>query len=255
MKLVQIGNVKIGEGQPKIIVPMVGKTDKELLDEAESIVGLQPDIVEWRVDKYEGVEQIDAVISLLETLKKVLIDIPILFTFRTIKEGGDCKINHSFYWTLLEAIAKTGQIELIDVELFYDKKDKIKEFIEKAQRHNTKVVISNHDFTKTPSNEELSFRLYQMEKLGADILKIAVMPQSSRDVLNLMHITLSARENGVQQPMITMAMGQLGMISRFSGELFGSAATFAAGKQASAPGQVDIHSLRKGLSLLRCQTE
>ncbi|AIF44117.1 type I 3-dehydroquinate dehydratase [Virgibacillus sp. SK37] len=251
MKIVEIGNVKLGDGQPKIIVPLVGKTNKELLDEAESIVKLQPDIVEWRVDKYEEVKQIQAVTTLLDRLKKVLIDIPILFTFRTVKEGGDCKISHSYYWTLLEAIVNTGQVELMDVELFYDQKAKIKEFIEKAQGVDMKVVISNHDFTKTPTNEELAFRLYQMEKLGADVLKIAVMPITSRDVLNLMHSTLSAKENGVQQPMITMAMGQLGIISRLSGELFGSTATFAAGKKTSAPGQIGIESVRSSLKLLK----
>ena len=54
------------------------------------------------------------------------------------------------------------------------------------------------------------------------------------------------------QLLITMSMGKLGMVSRISGELFGSCVTFAAGKKASAPGQIAMDDLKNILQILSC---
>lgn len=53
---------------------------------------------------------------------------------------------------------------------------------------------------------------------GADIVKLAVMPQNYKDVLNLLDVTAQFREENPDTPVITMSMGSLGGISRISGE-------------------------------------
>lgn len=89
MKTVTIDQVTIGEGVPKIIVPIVGKTKEELLSEAETIQTLDCDLVEWRIDFFENVQDPQAVATLSHNLKTVL-EKPLLITFRTKKEGGVC---------------------------------------------------------------------------------------------------------------------------------------------------------------------
>ena len=90
-----------------------------------------------------------------------------------------------------------------------------------------------------------------MEHLGADIGKIAVMPHNERDVLRLMELTRRAGAF-VSMPLITMSMGQLGMISRLSGNLTGSVMTFGAltSEKASAPGQITVKELKSIIKLL-----
>ena len=111
-----------------------------------------------------------------------------------------------------------------------------------ARRQGIGVVLSKHDFAKTPPAEEIAATLLHMKELGADLPKYAVMPHTPEDVLALLDATLRAsRKVG---PVITMSMGELGKLSRVSGGVFGSCVTFGAGQNASAPGQLDAEDLR-----------
>ena len=110
--------------------------------------------------------------------------------------------------------------------------------------------MSNHDFFKTPSKEEIISRLCAMQEKGADIPKIAVMPQSKKDVLTLLSATNEMVEEHADRPIITMSMAGTGLISRLCGEVFGSALTFGAAKKASAPGQAAVNDLNNMLQFL-----
>ena len=90
-----------------------------------------------------------------------------------------------------------------------------------------------------------------MQGLGADIVKVAVMPQNTRDVLTLLEATEVMVREHASIPVVTMSMGPRGVISRVTGALFGSAMTFAMVGQASAPGQMEIEDLRKAMKMLR----
>ena len=111
------------------------------------------------------------------------------------------------------------------------------------------LVGSSHDFQKTPERTEIVRRLTLMERLGADVCKIAVMPKTRADVLTLMQAALEADES-LCAPLIAISMGPLGAITRVGGELFGSCLTFGAVGQTSAPGQMDARALRGALTLL-----
>ena len=110
--------------------------------------------------------------------------------------------------------------------------------------------MSNHDFEKTPSFDEITGRLIGMKQLGADVAKLACMPNSAKDVLTLLSATEAVKAQYPDEPIITMSMGKLGVISRISGELFGSALTFGSAKKASAPGQLEVTALRQILQAL-----
>lgn len=126
-----------------------------------------------------------------------------------------------------------------------------RELIEELHRAGVKVIGSNHDFNKTPNQDEMIKRLKEIRELGADIPKIAVMPNSPGDVLTLLSATLKVAESGMDCPIITMSMGKDGMVSRISGGTFGSALTFGTVGKASAPGQIPVKELREMLEILK----
>ena len=87
-KTVKLRNIVIGEGMPKICVPIVGASREEILDEARAVIELPADIVEWRIDHYEDVFDRGRFAETLGELRAVLGDMPLLVTFRSLAEGG-----------------------------------------------------------------------------------------------------------------------------------------------------------------------
>ena len=237
-KYVEVRGVKIGEGVPKICVPIVGKTKEEILAAARSFEDVALDVVEWRVDWFEGVFDFAQVEDVLKDLRSALGETPILFTFRTSKEGGEKAIEADAYAELNKKAAATGLVDLV------------KDIIEGAHAYGVKVVASNHDFDTTPDKDDIVGRLVKMQELGADIPKIAVMPQCKKDVLTLLEATREMAEEHADRPIITMSMAGTGLISRLCGEVFGSALTFGAVGKASAPGQMNASDLREILTLI-----
>ena len=146
------------------------------------------------------------------------------------------------YIELNKAAAATGMADLIDVELFTGDAI-VHDLISFIHANHAKAVVSNHDFGKTPSQSDIIYRLRRMQDMGADIPKIAVMPQSRRDVITLLAATEEMASDYADRPIITMSMSGLGSISRFSCEVFGSCMTFGSGAMASAPGQIEAEEL------------
>jgi len=249
MNTVHVRDIVIGEGRPKICVPIVGKTRMEILAEASRFSAMPVDLVEWRVDWYTDVFSTDKVIETAKRLRETLGNIPVLFTFRTSKEGGEKAISPEEYKNLNIALAQSGYVDLVDVEAFTGN-EIVKEIIENAHSFGVKVIASNHDFSKTPEKDEIVNRLRKMQKLGADIPKIAVMPTCRQDVLTLLTATLEMTENYADRPIITMSMAGTGVVSRLTGESFGSALTFGAASQASAPGQIGVEKLCQVLDII-----
>lgn len=248
MNPVKIRNVQIGVGIPKICVPIVGVTEEEILTAAKEILTVPADIVEWRVDWYESALEIEQVLVVAEKVRRVLGDLPLLFTFRTKAEGGEKEITFEDYKELLLQVAKSNTVDMIDVEVFMN--HNIADLIVALKNEQVKVVGSNHDFEKTPEKQELIRRLCHMQVVGADIPKIAVMPQNSADVLTLLAATEEMNTKYADRPIVTMSMAGLGAVSRISGEIFGSAITFGTVKKASAPGQIEVHKLKEILEIL-----
>lgn len=249
MNTLMIRNVKIGEGAPKVIIPLVGKTEEELLQEAMLVKSTGPDIVEWRVDFFEKVDKLSVVETIARKLRNTLEDIPLIFTFRSAKEGGTKELSEDYYRQLNLTAIKSGSLDLVDVELF-STKETIEMLLPASKEHGVFVIMSNHEFSFTPAKDVIIDRLLQMQKHGADILKMAVMPQSVEDVLTLLDATNTMKEQYGEKPVVTMAMGGLGLITRLAGEVFGSVLTFASGKEASAPGQIPAAELRMALEIL-----
>ncbi|WVD67067.1 type I 3-dehydroquinate dehydratase [Orbus sturtevantii] len=247
--MITVKGLDIGVGTPKIIVPVISKTEQELIDEVSLLKNIDFDILEWRVDHFQEVNDIDKVKLAASKVSQIIGHKPILFTFRTANEGGVYPASIEFYLNLNQQMITSGFIDFVDIEVFTGD-DYVRDIITHAHQNNVLVIASNHDFDKTPNKNEIIYRLRKMQNLGADIIKIAVMPRSADDVLTLLSATTEMKEKYTKKPLITMSMAGMGTVSRVSGEIFGSDLTFGTVKHASAPGQLDVKELRYILNIL-----
>lgn len=247
MKTIKVKDLIIGQGTPKIAVAITGDSEKEITKQIEDIDKKKVDIIEWRVDFFDDSLNRDKVMSILKTLRDKLKNIPIIFTFRTKNEGGQKEITLEDYISLNRDVAKSKLVDLIDIQVFIDE-EKANELIKTIHDEGIFVIGSNHNFTKTPDEDEMINILRKIENTKADILKLAVMSKSPEDVLSLLNTTNDMRRY-TDTPIVTMSMGEMGTISRISGEIFGSSITFGALEETSAPGQIDVDKLYEFLNL------
>ena len=249
MSCIPVRGCHIGEGRPKVIVPIVEHTEAAILEKAAEFSTLRADCVEWRVDLFECANALGAIARCAAKLRVALKDKLLLITFRTKAEGGSVSLTHEEYLRYVRTVLDTDCADLIDIEFFTAGAD-LAGLVEDAHTAGAKVVCSSHDFRKTPSQAELVSRMVQMQQAGADLPKLAVMPQSRTDVLTLLAATAEMADQHPETPVITMSMGALGAVSRLAGEAFGSAMTFANPGQASAPGQVPLDVVNEVLDAL-----
>lgn len=245
-----IRNITLGSGMPKICVPIVEISEEEILESAARIKNSSADFVEWRCDYFEGIHDRDRTERLMEELRAVLDDMPLIFTYRTKAEGGVAteEISATEYAAINLHAAGTGLVDVVDMELRMGKA-----LAEKLQRvageTGCKILMSSHDFAGTPSSKEIKRRYETMEAWGADVLKLAVMPYTMEDVLTLLTVCREV-SNASAHPVVAISMGSLGLESRILGEAFGSSMTFGCLNKNSAPGQMDVDALAQVLQAI-----
>ena len=244
---VKVKDVVIGEGKPKVCLPIVGRTFEEVVEQASSFKDVDFDVVELRIDFFEDLLDVNTLMRLLKEVRS-LISQPILFTYRSTREGGEIELSDEDYEYLCQIAITSSYIDMIDVELLYGD-DIVMDIVDMAHGYDVKVVMSNHDFKSTPDDETIISRIEKMVSLEADLCKVAYMPESKDDVIRLLNLTYNMSSK-IASPLITMSMGDLGILSRVSGSLFGCALTFGCKGKASAPGQINVDDLNKILEVL-----
>ncbi len=234
----------------KTIVPITAQTKEQALAQAQVIANTaDADLAEFRIDLLSFASDTKQVIALGHELKKILGNKPMIATIRTKNEGGQLEISDADYGKTYQAYLKNPFMDWLDVEMFRDQKV-VSEIVQKAHQKKVLVVMSNHDFQKTPSQDEIEKRLLKQDQMGADVLKIAVMPKSKQDVFTLMNATLKVNQQ-TTKPLLTMSMGQLGTISRVATANMGGSYSFGMIGQASAPGQIDVTKLKQILQTVQ----
>ena len=244
-----VRGVAIGGPKPLICLPLMAESREDLHRQAEELMALGPDLLEWRADAYSNVTAVEDVLAVLGELRQAIGHTPLIFTCRIDREGGARQIPQELRRTLITAAIASGEIDLVDIELCNE--EAFITVVRKSCRsHNCKLILSHHNFQETPEEAFIVGKLLEAQAAGADIAKLAVMPKNYADVLILLAATNRARSGVVTVPLVTMSMGLEGRISRMAGSLFGSDITFASGGRASAPGQMQIDDLRTGMALL-----
>lgn len=238
-------------GGPDLLVclPLLAGDTADLLAQADELMALDPDLLEWRADGYNGVRELASCLSTLQALREKIGDVPLIFTCRSEKEGGLKIMAPELRLNLITGAIASGHIDIVDFELCNEPQE-VKAIVDAAASHGVKVILSFHDFAKTPEAAFIRGKLVEAENAGADIAKVAVMPEGEGDVLALLAATLTARTEALKIPIVTMAMGPVGGVTRLAGGLFGSDITFAAGKVSTAPGQIPADRLRQAMAVL-----
>ena len=231
MNVVEVKNVRIGEGMTKICVPMVAPTEYDVDMQIRTIKKSKTDLVEFRADCFEDCLDMDVLIKILEKIQDELAEFPIVFTFRTRSEGGSHDITPDQYRKMLLRVVENELVDLIDVEYFYD-------------------IPFVHDFKTTIPMEQIVGRFKEMIDTGADIAKIAMMPEDGSQVVDMMQAAKELQEYGNQTPLIVISMGELGVSTRTTGEMYGNCISFATAGIPSAPGQIDVEALRSQLEMI-----
>ncbi|MEN8320795.1 type I 3-dehydroquinate dehydratase [Acinetobacter junii] len=232
------------------IVPITAKTKEQAIAQAKVIAANQDaDLAEFRIDLLDFAADSKQVIALGHELKKILATKPMIATIRTHNEGGKLTISDADYGKTYQAYLKQPFMDMLDVEMFRDQQ-MVKNTVKLAHEKKVLIVMSNHDFKQTPSEDEIVKRLLKQDQLGADILKIAVMPQSKQDVFTLMNATLKVSQQS-KKPLLTMSMGKLGTISRIATANMGGSFSFGMIGEASAPGQIDVTQLKQFLKTVQ----
>lgn len=234
----------IGGPLPLICVPLAAADLSRLMNQARATAALAPDLVEWRIDALEALATPENLASALAKLRAVIGDLPLIFTCRRVEEGGFRPIDEDARLQINLAAAASGQVDLLDTELAGGE-GFVATVGEACRRAGVRLILSCHDFQHTPAAAAIVERLARAEALGGDIAKAAVMPVDGEDVFTLLEATRRARCGAVKIPLITMAMGARGVVSRIVGAACGSDVTFAVGVQATAPGQIPIEKLRQ----------
>jgi len=244
----------IGGPLPLICLPLMASHQTALMEQAQAISSLQPDLIEWRVDALNTLSNVASVSETLSALHAISRSLPLLFTCRALQEGGLQAMDPETRVSLYQMAIASGQVDLIDIELSSGA-DMIQKLRALCRSAGVKLVLSYHNFDHTPDSETLLQKLLEAERSGADIAKIAVMPSDCHDVLTLLNVTCAARSRHLKIPLIAISMGAEGMITRIAGGLFGSDITFASGVATTAPGQLPVNDLRKVWSVLPWQGE
>lgn len=248
MSFVEIKGKKIGEGSPKICVPVMGRTEEEILQQISLINAPQNkqivDMVEVRADYFQGLESPDEVKRLMTAVQYELSEKIVLFTIRSEKEGGERLSSEITDIDEINRLVISNKLaDIVDVELSDGNPSK-RELVELAHDNGVKIIMSYHNFDITPEQEFMTGKLEAMRNMGADIIKIAVMPESIHDVYRLMETATYTKEK-LDVPLVAISMGALGAITRISGALYGSDITFGVLEQASAPGQIPVSDLKR----------
>ena len=113
--IVKVRNVKLGDGMPKICIPVTDTNLNDLKKSVNLIRNTPFDLIEWRADFYDGVEDPEVRIKAMTLFRNTLGNIPVLFTIRTSVEGGMLEIDTETYTKTILAVIDSGLIDLVDV--------------------------------------------------------------------------------------------------------------------------------------------
>jgi len=208
-----------------IAVPL---TDKNFEENLRVCKELGADIVELRVDMFEDKDP-QKVKELIEKVQKE--GLKTILTIRSEKEGGKHVENRIELFRALSPISDYTDLELSSLSLISEVRD-----ITKA--HGKKLILSYHDFEKTPPKWVIREIFREARRWGAEITKVAVKANSYRDVSEL--LCVGKEEEGEK---ILIAMGNIGKISRLAGFVFGSVISYAYVGFAVAEGQIPLEEM------------
>ena len=210
--------------ETKIAIPIFQKKCKDVIEVAQDCIDKGADILEFRIDALKKPD----INEIKHTIEE--INFPMIATNRINTEGGSFKGSEEERFKILYECCDL--VDYVDIELQSDD-----EYIHKIHDTGVTTIVSYHDFKKTPELNEIMYIVEKEHELG-DIAKVAFMPQDLEDTLTILAVLSHCKDT------IAISMGDLGSYTRVMAAKFNSPITFAAGTDVTAPGQIDIETMR-----------
>ena len=209
----------------------IAETTPDKIKNTLRIALKKSDYVEVRFDFLK----IERIPETLEMIKKDLKNV--VCTLRPKTEGGKFLGNEKERIVILKLIAEYNPF-LLDVEFNTLKRNS--SFVKYLNSTKTKLLVSWHDFKKTPSTTELKKRMSQMSRFSSNV-KIVCTAKSIDDSTRMLELYSKKGKNNL----ISFAMGDLGRISRILCLYLGSPYTYVSLGKAIAPGQFSVDEIKK----------
>jgi 3-dehydroquinate dehydratase type I len=222
---------------PKVCVSISSTDTPELLGRAQRAERLSADLVEVRLDKLRSYHGLGKIARAVER--------PIIGTNRPLSEKGSFDRSEAERLKIL-MLAVEGGFQYVDLELTTSRLDRvIKAFREKG----AKIILSHHDYFRTPDPAKLGSTLTQLQKFKPDVCKIVTTAQIPEDNLTVLGLLKANHQNS---PLVSFAMGQAGVWSRLLAPFYGAHFTYASLEKGleTAPGQSTIAELRRIYEML-----
>ncbi len=231
--MLKLGTLKL-DGTPRIAVPFTDRTSTAAIQDARKR-GL--DIAEIRIDRFERHDSAHVV----EHVRRFR-DLPTIATIRSGSEGGDWRGSEAERIALLEAVLP--EVDGVDIELA--SRTIVDEAVRSAHGLGKLVILSFHDFGRTPDPAALDEVVERSKSKGADIVKVATLASSRRDLGVLANLTVKHAERNL----IVMGMGSEGVVTRLLFPALGSLITFASLEEETAPGQMPFDLMFRLMRLI-----
>ncbi|WP_125607792.1 type I 3-dehydroquinate dehydratase [Lapidilactobacillus bayanensis] len=203
-------------------------------------------LVEWRLDYWQNFSPL-SLQNGNRLLRQQLPQAPLLITLRTAEEGGRSVLNRVTYTQQLVTISQNLDWDLLDImPAQVADWTALKNELQKSAAQ--QLIYSCHRLcTRTYWQNWCDLQWLSRLAANDEIIKLAVHAQTPQNSLDLLNATLKMRYQS-PRPLITMAMGSAGQITRQLGPIFGSTLSFGAlTAQGSAPGQLPLIQLDQSL--------
>ena len=224
--MVRVGDLELGS-TPRIADAV---TDREVGDDAQRVKDVV-DVFELRIDRFARHDP--AYVGEITAAAR-RHGVPLVATVRAADEGGEAVLSDDQRLDILTAIAPA--VDAIDIEMHAAIRDPV---VALARRHDKRVIMSFHDFNRTPRDDDLIRLIHDGKRAGADIVKLATTATRRDDVDRLLGLLRAHRA----QQLIIIAMGPEGVVSRVLFPLFGSLLTWGFLQRQGAPGQLPLDEL------------
>lgn len=217
----------------KICVPIAATKSSDVSALIVKAKAMGADIVEIRLDYLsEEFDKIEAAIK--------GAGIPLIATNRKNEQGGKCEQNEKERVKKLIDLADRG-FSIVDIETTTRG---LRSIVSKLKEKGVEVIVSFHDFNRTPNLRELRNIVISQIKAGADICKIVTKADNISDNITCLSLVSQMSQ---KTRIVCFAMGSQGLLSRILSPIFGGYLTYASLENGmeTAPGQISIQHLKE----------
>ncbi|WP_259690241.1 type I 3-dehydroquinate dehydratase [Lactiplantibacillus pentosus] len=243
LKEVTIGELALTTGMPKIGVVLAGATREDLIRKAGQILTSAAQIVVWRLNPYQELDNRAELVNTASQLQQVLGTIPLVATFTMAADADELAEYYQTYQTLVN----NRSVAAVDVDIAMVNQPDFMTLTQQMRANKIRLITSQT--VTRASTTELVTTYQTLAATGADVVRVTVESQDAQDVLALMAATEQAHRQ-LAVPVIATVSGKMGRYNGICGQLTGSAVTFGHVGHVGDQNQLTVSQIKQALQIL-----